>query len=323
MAHGNYWYSGNYGPMAATVPSAPSDRWIFDTYGALTHPTTSYPYRCVFRSSRGGLPPCLAGQIVVDDGTDLACDDPVDGDSDGMANPGGTEILDRFGNAWDTIQRATATYDVAVATCTAAGGRLPTASELWGARYGEPVGPAIGDINSTSYLWTSTHSYEPSYQIIVRVSDGDAEHTALSSSQPYRCVWPSTRGDVLAGDNCYGPAGNGCFAASGNLIADAYDRIALPVPAAIEECRASGGRLPDLREFATLTHAGWTNGSNNWLPINEALYWYSGGYGYLLGRWPGTATTGWSYGKNQGDWGDLTWFYSWYGFRCVYSTLDR
>jgi hypothetical protein len=323
MAHGNYWADGNYGVLAASLSGAGTPTWRFDNSGSLTFPTTSYSYRCIWRSRAAELPSCAEDEVLVDDGQALSCAPSVDGDSGGKANPGGTQIVDRFGNAWDTLQRTAAPYGAAVAACAADGARLPTASELWGARYGEPHGPPIGDQNSVSYLWTTTHSYDPGTLIVVRVSDGDAEQVALSSTQTYRCIWPATHGDALSGRMCYGPPGSACFTAAPDRAADALDRIALPIPAAIEECRAAGGHLPDLRDISVLTHAGWTNGSNEWLLVNDAVYWYSGGFGYLLARWLDAAPTNWSYGKATGNFGDITGFSSWYHFRCVYSTLNR
>ncbi|RME26170.1 MAG: hypothetical protein D6806_06635, partial [Deltaproteobacteria bacterium] len=288
------------------------------SWGAVSLPTDSRPYRCAWHAAGPQVPDCQPGQVVLWDGAGYACQDGTAGSSNGNANS--VEIVDSFGNAWDGIQRAqAATFADALSLCESLGGRLPTASEIFAARASNNPHTAIGDINDTSYLWTITRVGQSGERALVRVSDGAATHAAETSQQYFRCIWPSSRSDVLGGANCYGPPDSPCFkTADGALVADKYDRVALDAAGAINECLAAGGRLPDHGEVMALMREGWPNGTNAWQWLGEFIYWYNTGYGYPVYRWSGNGTSGWTYDSNNGGLSPATTYRN---FRCVYSTL--
>jgi len=126
---------------------------------------------------------------------------------------------------------------------------------------------------------------------------------------------------VLYKGNCHGPPGKECFSTSDGMLADSCDRPPMDAAAAAYECETSGGHLPDTREFARLAHQGWTNGSNNWLWINEPIYWHSGHYGYATGRWSGVSSSSWYY--SYSSYGYLSYGYNNHRFRCIYSPYLR
>ncbi len=311
-----YWYPNNWGNALARWTGAGDPHYAYQSgTGGVTTSDTNRAYRCVWRQEGPALPSCQAGEVVTWDGADYACAAVTAGDSAGSANV--IEIVDDFGNAWDGIQRNAAIYADALTTCEGLGGRLPTASEIYAVRAsGNPHDP-IGDINSTSYLWTTTQTGSAGNRAQVRVSDGASTQAGEGASTFFRCIWPATRGDVLAGANCYGPPGDECFT-SGTLSADKYDRVALDVAGAINECATLGGYLPDHRQAMKLIHDAWGNGSDAWLWLANAIYWYSSNYGYSVFRWAGDGPPDWEY--IYSTWGSYSVPTSFRPFRCVYDT---
>ena len=317
------WFDGTngyYGLALARWTDAGADWWTYVSgRGGYSPAADARSFRCVFRPSGPPLPPCQPGQVVNWNGASFSCAQRVDGSSGGQAHV--IEIVDDFGNAWDGIQREQAAWADAQTTCADAGGRLPTASELYAVRAeGNPHDP-IGDVTSTSPLWTSTPAAGSGNRILVRVSDGASSQVAEDAVQYFRCIWPASRGDVLAASNCYGPPDDPCFRTGDGLLADRYDRAAADASAAMEECRAVGGRLPDQRELARLIQSGLDNGSDEWLWIAEPLYWYSGGYGYAVVKWLDAGAPGWEpVYPDTASWSDPGSFHR---FRCVYSSRLR
>ena len=315
------FFGGNYGhALFSWLDEGPS-WWYYTTgAGAMGFANVATAYRCIWRSSGPTLPACQPGQVVTWSGAVFACAPRVNGNSAGQAYT--IDAPDSFGNVWDSLQRTDqVTWADARTTCEDLGGRLPTASEIFGARAdGNPHWP-IGDTNAISPLWTTTTTSVAGNRILVRVSDGAATQAAESSLQFFRCIWPSTRGDVLAASNCYGPPDDECFTTGSGLVADKYDRLAVDMAAAIEECGAVGGHLPDQRELAELIHAGLPNGSDTWIWMAEPMYWYDIGYGYATAKWLDAGLDTWEF-ANPGS-GSLNWPYDFSSFRCVYSTRLR
>ena len=308
-----YWYNGNYGNAVVKWGGTGSTDWYYAaSQGTVAPATGAYSYRCVWKPEVNDFPVCAAGESYQRVQNSFQCIASTDGDSAGSAIP--TQLVDSWGNAWDLQQRASATLANATTACSDLGGRLPTASEVYAVRAGQTLSPAVGDTSAADLIWTKTADYLADNQVTIRVSDGLTSRLISTGSTPYRCVWPSTKGNILSGRSCYGE----CFEPDGNLIADAHDRPALPVSAATEECQAADGRLPDFREFQSLVQQGWDNGSDAWLWIDESMYWYNAGYGNAIGRWLGIGTSDWSYTSVPLR-GGLSWGISPRSFRCVYS----
>ena len=120
---------------------------------------------------------------------------------------------------------------------------------------------------------------------------------------------------MLYEDNCYGPSEDPCFETSDGWVMDKLDRVAISYPAAIEECKRSGGVVPDQREFSELMHREAPDGSNQWLWLSDGVYWHSNNYGTFRTRWNGTGTTTWEFGDDNMYTAGSTYSY----FRCVYS----
>ena len=328
-----YWYNNGDGYTILRWNGKGSERWYM-TGGTMERsgPTSSRPYRCVWHESMespaAAMRNCAPGEEQVWDGSAFKCQASVKGtscDSDGancQANPNGIQIVDDWGNAWDLIQRQADTYANATAACDGAGGRLPTATELFRVRANQTLVSSIGDSNSVSYLWTIVPEYRSDRQTMVRVSDGAATGTVRTSTAPYRCVWPTTKGEAFGGRSCYGDPddGNGgeadpCFE-TGRVRTDQLDRAAISAPSAAWECAYYGGRLPDTRELREIIYGGAPNGSNTWLWVNRPLYWYSGGYGYAIERWSGVGNTGFAVNDTYGT---MSGEGSYRPFRCVFS----
>ncbi len=322
LSEAMYWYSGGYGHPLIRWNGTGDDHWAFTGWGtkaSLASPSGKYNYRCIWRTKDKALPTCTAGKVIKLSGGDLNCETAVKGTSKGKAQ---SEKIDQWNNAWDGVERGSyATYANAVQLCKLYGGRLPTATELYRVRASGNPHKTIGSTSNSNYLWTSTPSYQSSYRVTMRVSDGKLTAYKESSTRPYRCIWPGSISDVLYRGNCHGPPGKECFATSDAMLADSYDRPALDMVSAAYECKQSGGHLPDSREFARLTHVGWTNGSNNWLWIQEPVYWYSGAYGYAMGRWSGVGTSSWDWRKST--YGTITYGYNKNRFRCLYTPYLR
>jgi hypothetical protein len=162
-------------------------------------------------------------------------------------------IVDRWGTAWDAVERPATTMQAARTSCRALGGRLPTVTELY--RVSAARTGAVGDAASTNELWSLTPldqtggagatAEPPLMGHSVRLSDGVATQRAMSAPATFRCVCPPARPAGFTGGSCFGPPGVECFPFSGGkLNADRESRPALALPAAIFECAASGGELP-------------------------------------------------------------------------------
>lgn len=311
-----YYYSGGYANALARWAGNGDSSWVFDnTEGGYSQATVAKGYRCMWRARVADLPTCTGSQGINRSQNTYQCATLSNGDSANQAN--GSQFVDNWGNAWDGTERAANTYSAAANVCSALGARLPTATEIYAVRANQSIAPSIGDNSATNPLWTKTASTLAANHIQVKVSDGIASNGSDAAAASYRCIWPGTKGNVLSDGSCYG----NCFSGDSSIIADSHDRPALPVASAIEECQASGGRLPDLRETQKLIHEGWTNPSNTMLWVDESMYWYSGNLGYAQARWDGTNNTGWQY--EAGTKGGVAPGSTFSPFRCVYSSQSR
>ncbi len=291
-------------------------------------PLTEQLYRCVWRAPGLEVPVCQANQVVQWNGAVYFCNSSLDGSSSGNAN--GVEIVDDWGNAWDGLERLPATFDSARQTCEDLGGRLPYASEIWAVRNRPDPGDGsdplfnphsfIGNTTDTNLLWTLSTTASSANRALVQVSGGGSGQDAEGASHNFRCIWASSRGEVLGEGNCYGPPDAACHRSDG-MIADSYDRVALDVAGAIEECRHVGGGLPDFRQAMQLIHAGWPNGTGQYNRLADV--WYDD---FITG-WRTSALNYWS-GVGQSTWvqGPIPDFYQstdFLHFRCIHDTRLR
>lgn len=315
-----YWYNAHYGNALVRWTGEADPHYAYiPGRGGVSLAGDERTYRCIWRQHGPEVPDCPASQVVVWQENGFGCVPGADGDDGGNAF---TEaFMDDWGNAWDSVERPAQAFAEAQAVCQDLGARLPTATEVYAVRFEDNPHPPVGDITDVNFLWTGTRVADAGQRAVVRVSDGGSARAAETTTHYFRCIWPAIRGEVLSGDNCYGPAGEACFRTAGGVIADKYDRVALDVAGAVNECLASGGHLPDLREVMELQHGGWSNGTDTWNWMGEFVYFYNGGYGYALYKWNGEGHPEWSY-ANPG-WGALSWAYELRPFRCVYSTLLR
>ena len=312
-----YWYANAYGYAILKWTGAGNALWDVrpGTMGVIPK-TSSIPYRCVWRETfedqGASMTTCGAGEDQLWSGAAFSCKAAVDGDSAGKAI---SQFMDAWGNAWDGQDRGASNYATAKGICANLGARLPSASELWRVRVNNALVAPLPNA-STAWLWSHAPEYRVNYRSLLRASDGAYTAVPETSAVAFRCIWPSSKGDVMGGRSCYGPANDPCYQ-SGRLRMDRYDRAALTAPAAAWECDQVGGRLPTESDLARLIHSGAPNGSNAWLWMNRPIYWYNGGYGYALGRWSGVGPATWGY--DAGTQGTLSYEYNPNRFRCVFT----
>lgn len=179
-------------------------------------------------------------------------------------------IVDPWGQAWDGLERAPATYANAKAACEAFGGRLPTATELY--RVSATQSATVGQSIHTNYLWSTVPGTAAAARIQTRLSDAATSSLAETSSRNYRCVCPPPLPDTYTGGNCHGPAGQGCFEIDGegkHYNIDVQDRASLPKGSAIWECAFYHGRLAEFLRLGEAVQQGLPNGANTELVIAD------------------------------------------------------
>jgi hypothetical protein len=308
--------------------SVPSGRWlgagnvawtISGNGGGAAATTASLSYRCVYRSKQGALPVCSSSELIQQQANgSYQCIPKVNGSSSGQGN--GSEFVDALGNAWDGAQRGAASWSTASDTCQALGGRLPTPTEIYAVRANQSDRPSLGTASSLEGLWTKTPAYLSGNRVLTSVAAGEMNHSPESNPHPYRCIWPSTRSNVLSGAQCLGPAASGqCFRIGDDFIFDAQNRAPQFAATAIETCLESGGSLLDTRDFAQMIHGGAPGGVNDqylWL----ADFTNNGNSGHAIGQWSGTGTTAWRYDTPFAGAGH---YQSSYAVRCGYTTRLR
>ncbi|MEM7180291.1 MAG: hypothetical protein AAF518_05230 [Spirochaetota bacterium] len=307
-----------------------TERWYYGSNQNVssqhTPSTNTVRYRCVWRPKQpNSLPDCADNEVIKLVSGSYQCIAAADGNPNGNANS--AEFTDCFGNKWDAVERPATDWLAAKQTCEDLGGRLPYPGEAHAIRNDTAIDACtpIGDINSITWQWTLARYQAANFRTLVRYSDNITSHSTEANTYNFRCIWPSSRGDVVSGPGCMGEPGSRCFKVGDEYIADSKDRAPVSFSAAQDECRALGGRLPDMREMTELTHNGWDNGTNHWLWMDEGVWWGSVNSGYSLSRWSGTADASWSYPS-----GGYALTYSspaatgaFMYFRCIFSTKQR
>jgi len=311
-----YWDFGGYGFNIIKWKDAGSPftaaGWATSYYASA--PAGPQAYRCIWKISGPTLPTCQQGERIAWTGTKFSCDTASGGTSSGNAY--GDEIIDPWGDAWDGVQRPTATWSEAAAKCESMGGRLPLPSELYRNNATTPLGgKGFGTPLDTSWLWTSIRPYKVDTHVVVRTSEGTASTQPDATPQAFRCIWPLGQADVLSGRNCVGKPGAACFTLPDGTVVDANDRPPMDFAAATAECVAAGGHLPDGRQLLKAIATGAPNGTDAWLWITDVTYWYATNYGMMVLRWKDTGTPAWAGGQTQEAYSLGT---SPQRFRCIY-----
>lgn len=178
-------------------------------------------------------------------------------------------LTDPWGYSWDGLERAPATLDQASQICETAGGRLPTASELY--RVSATQSATVGQSTHTNFLWSAV-PYGAASQIRVRLSDASTSSTGKTSSLYYRCVCPPPLPATFTGKNCFGPAAQGCYgldAENNKASIDAADRAPLPKGSAIWECTFNRGHLAGPTRIVEAAKQGIGAGSNLYLHTGD------------------------------------------------------
>jgi hypothetical protein len=224
---------------------------------------------------------------------------------------------DPWGYHWDGLERAATSFAQAQATCESIGGRLPTASEAY--RVSATQSATVGQTIHTNWLWTLVpHSQDTHVQ--VRLSNAETGSQADSGALNYRCVCPPPLPKAYVGNNCFGKAGEACYALSGDgdkYNLDAQDRAPLSKGAAIWECSFHRGHLPAPYRYAEAILQGIGTGSDQWLHTADEVYLQ---YDAVI-RWSDPAGFVFEYtgGGNAISWGDTTTFRP---FRCLGTNFD-
>jgi hypothetical protein len=196
--------------------------------------------------------PCGTNQECVNGTCQIAC-----------ATQLNQAIVDPWGQAWDGLERATATYANAKSTCEAFGGRLPTATELY--RVSAVQSATVGQTIHVNYLWSMVPGATAATRVQTRLSDAATSSLAETSSRNYRCVCPAPLPPTYTGLNCHGPAGQGCYGVDGegnHYNIDVQDRPRLPKGSAIWECAFYKGRLAEVLRLSEAIQQGLGNGAN-------------------------------------------------------------
>jgi hypothetical protein len=262
--------------------------------------------------NQGPTPPLCSGnnQALQWDGAQFSCVDiRTLGASAGEAN--GFEIADAQEETWDGFQRPAVPWAEAKAACEAAGGRLPTITELFRNNALNGSGN-LSDPSSTSYLWTLIAGANDRHAI-VRLSDGTVTNQPDNNSQSYRCVWPDVQDSLFTTNNCYSASGN-CEQTGLIWNIDAEDRPAMEYANAVNECNFYGASVPGIRDMSEYIHQTTNTGSDAWLWSSNTKYWYSGNMGLALYRWGGLAP---NFSYDAGNFGALASATSAYAVRCI------
>jgi hypothetical protein len=182
--------------------------------------------------------------------------------------PRGDGIVDSWGELWDSFQRPAASWADAAAACAAAGGRLPTITELYRVNATSGTGE-LSDATATSPLWTQIPWDSTPTTAAVRLSDGTISAPVVTALVNYRCVWPDATDAFFGANACHGPPGAACTAAAGRsgYNVDAWDRPPVSYLAATAECGMLHARVPLQLELAEaiVGTPPLGNGSNNYL----------------------------------------------------------
>lgn len=291
--------------------------------------TATAPYRCVWRETEAAsFVTCPVGQVQLRDAMTgvSSCVVSTLGDAAGQQNPSNLPpFVDAWGNAFDLLQRAPATFSAATAACESRGGRLPLATELFRVRYAQGVVPTeLGQSGTATIdpLWTLTPEHRPNFQLQVRLSDGAVTAASTgATTAPYRCVWPATRPTAFSGHACYGDPAAPCFTV-GRLRADAFPRARVPHASAQFECRFLGGRLPTVAEAATLQQAAVPNSAAGvWEWTRDWQYWNNGAtYVLMTARGNNPTRANWTFSQSLSE-ANMDASASPQRFRCVFSDL--
>ncbi len=190
-------------------------------------------------------------------------------------------LIDAWGNIWDAIPRAGATYAIAKENCEAERGRLPTPTEIYRNSHNYGKGLLRG-YNETAFLWTAIE-YDLNNQVTVNAAGtlpSMISSTAkTSATTQYRCMWPNIvstdSSPSFEGGNINTEPGEDPFELTINgvtYVMDTRDRAPLWANSAIRECEFYGGFLPSESFMAVAIQQGLPNGTGQWLQTSSYVY---------------------------------------------------
>lgn len=195
-------------------------------------------------------------------------------------------VVDPWGVSWDGIERPAAALDAALVTCSAFGGRLPTATELYRVSAGQSG--AVGTTAQTNPLW-SLAPVDMLHQATIKLSDGTFTSVPAASATSFRCVCPAALPRTFTSTHCNGDPASPCFEVAGYNV-DTKDRPALPRSAATSECITDRAHLIDAPLLAEAIRGGLPGPGSGVMTADQWIYSES-----TQISWSGPAT-GWQLG---------------------------
>ena len=245
--------------------------------------------------------PCTgAGKALQWDGSAFTC---VDVGSGGGSPANGFPLVDSWGSTWDGLERPARTWAEAKTICEAAGGRLPTTTELYRVSYGAGTGE-VGTSYSNAWLW-SIIERSASNITTLRLDTGAVSYHASSSTRAYRCIWPVGVKTWFAGNHCYGPPGSGCWvrkSEGSRYNMDRWDRPAVTYNTAVRECAFYRAHLPSELELTEEIRRGLPDGTNSWVWSSDGQGYYSDQFRAGTVRWTGVETSFKDYYSADATW---------------------
>lgn len=231
-------------------------------------------------------------------------------------NANGFEVIDAWGDAWDGNERAAKNWADANADCTAKGGRLPTATELFRNNATSGTG-TLG--NGPNLLWTLIFDFNAN-RTVVRLSFGEINSSVPTATNTYRCIWPNRTSAAFDGDYCHGPVGTECQRVRRWYNMDTYLRAPLDAVAASHECNFYNASLPTIEDWTEIAHTTGTaliGTDSQW--ANDPMF-YPSASPYMLQplvRWDATQASHFAYASMPAALGDWAWPNSRSRFRCI------
>lgn len=177
-------------------------------------------------------------------------------------------------------------FSSAIDACSALGGHMAHPRDIIElARAGMPNGPGTG---GSDFIWLSDRSRYDITQVTRwggtddTFSDYYPEHSTWATvnnttTYQYRCAYYPQDPAYAAPADVQCAGGNACYQASFGpgpnpvrYAMDSEDRSAVTYDAAIDDCVASGGRLPNTLQLTELIRSGLPNGTTAWLWTSDS-----------------------------------------------------
>ena len=237
--------------------------------------------------------------------------------SGGASQGLGYSLVDSWGTTWDGQERSPTTWANAAATCVAAGGRLPTATEMWRVSFSNGTAE-VGSSYTTGWLWGIIQEYGGAH-ILGRLDSGDITYSADSTARSYRCVYTPSQPAWFAGSKCFGPPGAECWTKKGEgdrYNMDVYSRPDVSYNVAVRECAFYGAHLAEERDLTEEIQRGLPNGTGGWTWAADSQGYNGSNFLAGLVRWTGVQTAFDDAYSTYATWGYKATGNE-YRFRCV------